>query len=367
MKNKTRGHIFSLLLCALLCMALTVPLMVTAKAFDNSGGGTAIAIRITPPKSWTEESGAVEVRITDNAGTGFKNAYIKAGAADWRDVTAELERTENRWYCVTDVTENCTVHVRVTGVDGTVYEKSQFIQCFDTISDKRTESGDKLDSGTASAGVGNLPAPPVIPSTSPGGQGTVIDNTADTSTESGREFFTISSPDENIFYLVIDRKKGTENVYFLNAVTESDLMALAEKDKKTEGGGVSAIPDPAPVCSCKEKCAPGAVDTGCAVCILSWRDCTGTVIAAIEEPEQPKNSSGAGTILVVIVAALAAGGAGYYLKIYKPRKELSNADDLDDWMGIEDEQAVNEDNLPAAMSYQEPDEPDYLLDDEDDA
>ena len=35
-----------------------------------------------------------------------------------------------------------------------------------------------------------------------------------------------------MFYLVIDGARGSENVYFLNAVTESDLMALAAENDK---------------------------------------------------------------------------------------------------------------------------------------
>ena len=51
------------------------------------------------------------------------------------------------------------------------------------------------------------------------GTGTVVDNATD---EDGKEFYTITTPDENIFYLVIDKQKTTDNVYFLNAVTEAD-------------------------------------------------------------------------------------------------------------------------------------------------
>ena len=47
--------------------------------------------------------------------------------------------------------------------------------------------------------------------------------------EDEKEFYTIVTPDENVFYLVIDKQRDADNVYFLNAVTESDLMALAEK------------------------------------------------------------------------------------------------------------------------------------------
>ncbi len=58
----------------------------------------------------------------------------------------------------------------------------------------------------------------------PEGTGTVLDNATD---QDGKEFFTITTADEAVFYLVIDRQRGAENVYFLNAVTASDLLALA--------------------------------------------------------------------------------------------------------------------------------------------
>ena len=59
----------------------------------------------------------------------------------------------------------------------------------------------------------------------PDGTGTVVDNATD---QDGKEFFTITTAEEAVFYLVIDRQRETENVYFLNAVTVADLMALAE-------------------------------------------------------------------------------------------------------------------------------------------
>lgn len=59
----------------------------------------------------------------------------------------------------------------------------------------------------------------------PSGTGTLVDNVTD---ENGKEFFTIEAADGSVFYLVIDRQRSTENVYFLDAVTVSDLMPLAE-------------------------------------------------------------------------------------------------------------------------------------------
>lgn len=346
MKTKTMGRVFRLLLCAFLCMAMAVPLAGTAMAFDGSNEEQDITIRITPPSGLAKGSAAVEICVTDNAGAGFQSAQVKAGGGNWRDVTAELVQTGNCWYCVTDITENCTVQVKVTGKDGMAYEKSEYIQCFST----------SAPGGADAAGQPNEGQSPI---TTPGGQGTVIDNVSGTSEDSGREFFTITTPDENVFYLVIDRQRDSENVYFLNAVTESDLMALAKKD--AEPPSQSAIPDPAPVCTCKEKCVPGEVDTDCPVCVLSWKDCAGTAPADPAGPEPEPQSGGGGTIILVLIAMAAAGGAGWYLKIYKPKKELADAEDFDDLTGGAEEPTINEDDLPAQEpdAYPEPVEPDY--------
>lgn len=39
---------------------------------------------------------------------------------------------------------------------------------------------------------------------------------------------------ENVFHLIIDRQRTEENVYFLNAVTEKDLLTLAEPEPEPE-------------------------------------------------------------------------------------------------------------------------------------
>lgn len=195
----------------------------------------------------------------------------------------------------------------------------------------------------------------------PDGQGTVVDNVTD---QDSKEFFTFTTPSENTFYLVIDKQRESENVYFLNAVTESDLLALAEKDKEPEDSNVSAIPDPEPVCTCTDKCASGEVNTDCPVCAVSMKDCTGKAPAADPdtepEPEEPEKG-GSSTMILVVIAVLAVGGAGYYLKIWKPKHDLDDAEDFDDLTG-EDEETVNEDDLepaPRRVHQDEPEEPDY--------
>jgi len=329
-----------------------------ALAFADSGEDvvSGITIRITPPSGWAAQRAEVEVRITDTTGEGFQTACVKAGGGSWRDITAELEQTENRYYCVTEITENCTVYVRVAGMNGKTYEKSEYIRCFNTTSDNRDTSTAQPDPQSPAAKPADTPSPSV--SQPPAGQGTVVDNVT---AEDGREFFTIATRDDNTFYLVIDKQRNSENVYFLDTVKETDLLSLSEKEKVPSQ---SAVPDPEPVCTCVSKCVPGEVKADCPVCMLSYKDCIGKAPAADPdatlEPDQPKQDD-SGTIILVALVVLAVGGAGYYLKIYKPKHDLDDAEDFDELTG-EDEETVNEDEDEPALRrspYAEPEEPDY--------
>ena len=176
----------------------------------------------------------------------------------------------------------------------------------------------------------------------PAGQASVLDNATD---GDGKEFYTFITPEENVFYLVIDNQRDSENVYFLNAVTEDDLAALAEKGEK-DGTGESAVPEVI-VCTCMDKCEAGMVNTSCPVCKNDLSACTGKEQAPpeTEEPakEETKKGNG-GAFIFVLLAALAVGGAGYYFKIYKPKHDLDDAEDLDELLEDEDEAEVNEDS-----------------------
>ncbi|MDR1467274.1 MAG: DUF4366 domain-containing protein [Oscillospiraceae bacterium] len=78
---------------------------------------------------------------------------------------------------------------------------------------------------------------PVIPD----GKGKVVDVFTG---EDGRKFYTIQTPAGNTFYLIIDFTMTGENVYFLDAVQEKDLLALAEKAKTANGGSAATDTDP---------------------------------------------------------------------------------------------------------------------------
>lgn len=144
------------------------------------------------------------------------------------------------------------------------------------------------------------PANPLTPD----GQGSVLDNATG---DEGKEFFTVTTADGEVFYLVIDRQKTGENVYFLNDVTLDDLKALAKSDEE---------PAPAPIPTPEPEPEPTPTPD--------------------PEPEpEPEGKGGFGALLLALAVVAVGSGAGWYFKIYRPKQQRA-ADLEDDYAGEPD-------------------------------
>jgi hypothetical protein len=173
----------------------------------------------------------------------------------------------------------------------------------------------------------------------PDGTGTVIEAVTG---EDGRKFYTITTPAGNVFYLVIDFTRQADNVYFLDAVTEKDLIALAEKSgDETTGGSVSAIPDPNSADPAPEPTPNMQTDP---------------------EAEAP-SSNGMSSMILVVAVVVIGGGTAFYFKVYRKKK---NADIRDEYEDNEpeaypaDEYETDDDSPP----WEDADDTDYGEDDE---
>jgi len=171
---------------------------------------------------------------------------------------------------------------------------------------------------------GAEPDEPAIPKDpmpfTPGGQATVTDRATD---NDGKEFYTFTTPDGNVFYLIIDHERANDNVYFLNTVTEPDLIALAEQAGK-------------PI---SENAVPATVVPG----IPDGKPIEDGPVDGSDKETPPKENGGVnnGMIIFIVIAVLAVGGTGYYIKIVRPKQQAAAIDDDD-----EDEPEGGDDDIP---------------------
>ena len=189
---------------------------------------------------------------------------------------------------------------------------------------------------------------PAIPdgAFTPDGQAEVVDWVF---SYDGKEFYTVTTPAGNIFYLIIDHARANNNVYFLNAVTEADLIALAEKAGAPIIVSESAMPvnnTQQPPAGADEPVKPGQPTT------------------EHETPASSNNGGNTGMMIFVVIAMLAIGGIGYYIKIVRPKQQAAYDDDEDE-PEDDDEDISFDDEAEDDDRYGDADD-DYIYPDDED-
>jgi len=294
-------------LFALLFITAHVSMPVYAAATDNEilivnaawVDGEMLRINVTDANG---VSSALALRLSDYVNDAENNEYISIQAVDLAGNKSGIIEIENPFYDPTAAPVNTTAGTATTPV------------LIETPNNSQSAIPD-----------GSKPF-------TPNGTGTVMDNVTD---GDGKEFFTISTEDGSVFYLIVDRQRNSDNVYLLNSVTLEDLIALAEKNDKTlnvgNNSGTSAISDPNQPNTAENPNQPPKATSG-------------------KEADLPAKSGNSNIIIFVIIAIVVVGGAGYYFKIVKGKKNVPVADDDDEDYDYEDE----------------PEEPESFDDDEND-
>ena len=136
------------------------------------------------------------------------------------------------------------------------------------------------------------------------GNGEVKDDITDSSS---KEFLTVTTKNNNTFYIVIDRSATSQNVYMLSQVDENDLAEFLDKDS------TATVVTP-------------QTDTSNVVLdeTENNEDTDKAVSADSQKETQTKTNMGA--MAAILILALGGVAAYYYFKIYKPKKEAEEDD-----------------------------------------
>ncbi|XBX03596.1 DUF4366 domain-containing protein [Enterocloster clostridioformis] len=160
------------------------------------------------------------------------------------------------------------------------------------------------------------------------GNGELLD---DKKEDESKEFLTIQTKNGNTFFLILDRSSNTENVYMLSMIDENDLAEFVDETKTEEEPEV-VIPETTPEES---------------------------TIEPETEVKNPQENRGMnlGAMAAIGILAAAGIGAGYYLKVVKPKKE-EDEEDAEDLEFYDGGAYVNEDQQEDSQQEAEEESPD---------
>ena len=156
-----------------------------------------------------------------------------------------------------------------------------------------------------------------------------------------KQFVTLETKDGTVFYLVIDydspvnEEEEQYQTYFLNLVDAADLAALVGEE---EAEPEEQAP---PLCSCRERCQVGKIDTTCPVCTADLTACLGEepepeAPEELEEPqpapeaEEPEDGSSSAVAAVILLLVILAGGAVFVVKLLRRKEKTPSRPPEDD-------------------------------------
>ena len=127
----------------------------------------------------------------------------------------------------------------------------------------------------------------------------------DITNSKNKEFLTITTKNNNTFYVIIDRSANVDNVYMLSQIDENDLQEFLEEDSS----------------------ASTIVDVTPEVVIDENTHTEQTEQPATESPEKEGTASNLGALVAIFIAAILGVGAYGYIKFIKPKKDEDEGDD----------------------------------------
>ena len=254
----------------------------------------------------------IEITVTDGAGNTSEKYVLQNPYYEWAKKQAEKQKTSS---------DSNGAMATTTSADETGTEKTTTSPLpQDAQASEPTDAKGTVDDRTVTGIEEQLNK-----------EGETADSVTKTATEGTKEFYTISTKSGKIFYLIIDNSKSQDNVYFLTEVSEKDLMNFTLSDSVTlpEVDTVYAEPEKK-----AEEEKPETTET-------DEKD------KVEDDIQMPEDKSPFGTYLLIALVAVGAAAGGYYFKVYKPKHEYDDEDEVcssnevnDSWKNIDVESST---------------------------
>ena len=296
----------------------------------------------------------------------YTSILVKVPGEPWYDFTWTLEDAKSM---TLPVCENGSVQVQATRENGTKATASATVDCLSepepldcpVESKPEPEPGKEPEQQTApqkqpttTTPVTTTPKPEAegepeenetVETPEPGsgftGEGNAVTRDLLYDKATNKQFVTLETKDGTVFYLVIDydspvnEEEEQYQTYFLNLVDAADLAALVGEEE--------AEPDAEapPLCSCRERCQVGKIDTTCPVCTADLTACLGEepepeAPEELEEPqpapeaEEPEDDSSSTVAAVILLLVILAGGAVFVVKLLRRKEKTPSRPPEDD-------------------------------------
>ena len=291
----------------------------------------------------------------------YTSILVKVPGEPWYDFTWVLEDAKSM---TLPVYENGTVQVQATWEKGTKATASATVDCLpepepldcpvEAEPEKEPEQQSTPQKQPATTTPVTTPPKPEAglesevetpePGTGFTSEGNAITRDLLYDKATNKQFVTLETKDGTVFYLVIDydspvnEEEEQYQTYFLNLVDAADLAALVgEEDAEPEE-------EAPPLCSCRDRCQVGKIDTTCPVCTADLTACLGEepeepetepeprpeVQQPVEEAEEPEDDSSSAVAAVILLLVVLAGGAVFVVKLLRRKEKAPSRPPEDD-------------------------------------
>lgn len=296
--------------------------LLSIRAHDTDSGVKAIYVN---GYEFTEHTnGALNIRL-QQFDAGYQ--YFTISAMDNAGNISEIYKTANPYYTDPETKDsNEKDPAEQLPVDASATQPSsataQVTEHTKTDSNGNTISETGTGTGTSST------------KQSPGTGDTTDSADKSSTSEQGKEFYTIQTASEKVFYLVIDRDGDEEKVYFLTEVSENDLLNTTSDNSETLPKNSAALESAIPI-------KDAALDNNNTDATGNKKQDAETVEENTEdsteegsEPEttEQKQDGSGFSYLIMGIAAAAVIGVVYVIKAKKKKENFidDDEDELED-------------------------------------